>query len=525
MKRTFLPQPQPAIYYSYYIVSGVVITVNSYKPCQSGTLYRVMRDDLTFSEQVIPYEQLLGYCYGYGAKAVSLEGRTVDQLYPGERVFYVRKTHQGWKEAQIILIQKILELENEQVLLRKDVKGKVERLPKDQRYVYDVLERHKRRLKDFADGIVWQMYGLDKSRVRAGVVEEESHGFLIDKNLESGLSYINQVNKDADSFAILSDITTVLGVGDVLQAAKGAIRLVELKEGSKNGELVQILKEKNNSIDEAREVVLKKYSTDPLTLKQFDRISRQIKRADQTAQYEAEKTSRHDHVLNEKVQVTEFDHTDQSYLEEVEGLCKEAVKDMEIKTAVIDDCLFVAVLPGSYDLDSMFIIKHALYHRFFDNDCHATESGEPQHSEFEAISKIRLERLDIGFAVSGMTPLTLLLSQMEAEAAVAILAGDLKVYTYLHMPSFIKLAEEMGLTVTRTRSRNNTMLDKGTFSWENKDIVFNGIARLVNTNYMEMCCGFDTPRDMLEKIRLSIDGVKELVAEHAAPSLQTEREA
>jgi hypothetical protein len=463
-----------------------------------------MRDDLTFSEEIIPYEKLLEYCYNYGSEAAPLNGRSATELYRGEQVYYMRKTHKGWKQAQLILIEKILELENEQTLLRNEVGGKVKRLPKEKQYIYDVLERHLRRLKDFADGIVWQMYGLDKSRVRAGMVEENSHGFLIDKNLDSGINYINQINKDPDSFAILSDLTTILGIGDVLQVADGSMRLVELKEGVVNGHLLQILQDKKGSAEKAREAVLEKYGPKKSIVKQLDRIIRQKERAGITGQYEEDKTSRHDHLLSKRVGVRELDHDDQNYLSEFEELCKHALHSNQIKTSVIDDCLFLAILPGAYDISSMFEIKHELYHQFMNPECDALKEEGLRNQEFEAISKIRLERLDSGFSIHGIMPLTFYLSAIDSKSASSIMTGELKAYSYLHIPSLISLAERMRLVVTRPRSRNNNLLDQSIFSWEGKNLVFDGVAWLVNTNYAEMCYGFVSPKDMLEKIKLSL---------------------
>lgn len=450
-------------------------------------------DGLTFPEEVIPYKKLLKLVFPKLSKPAKNQH---------ERLAFVIKSHNSWKEAQNLIIKKIIELEKEQELLRSEVNGKIKKLPKEKFYVYDVLSRHISRLKDFADAIVWQMYGLDKSKVRSRIVTKENYGFLKDKNLDSSLRFIEEVNNNPLNFALLSDITSVLGIGDVLVASNGRISLIELKEGKVNEQLGVIISDSSLSEDELREKVKAKYGANKGIIKQFDRMMRQANRAELSLQYDKDNTKRIDHIFNEQAHVIEFAHDDLSYLQTVEKLASR-LDGRRPNSTVIDKSLFIAVHQGAYQMDVMFLMKHELYHNFWDSNCSANDPGEAQQKEFTTIAGIRLERLDIGFAFSGMTPVTLNLSKINMDIAAKILSGDIKVYTYLHIPSFLELAEGSGLKVDFIKAHSHERSDLANYKYQGKNIQFNSFSIFQNTNYLDICCGFVPPKDMLMKIKKS----------------------
>lgn len=467
--------------------------------------HKFINDNFVISEEVIPYAELLELCYHHGENAVNLVQKGgVENLSPDEKKHFIRQCHEGWKIAQVIIVQKILELEYEQILIRKEVNGKIHKQTPKKKYIYNVLERHKQRLRDLANGIVWHIYKMDKSRIRAGVVADRPHGFLKDKNIQSYSTYIDQANSNPDSFALIGDITTVLGTADILQVDKEGVALIEVKEGKINEELSEILHKNKGQPEQLINEVFEKYGSDTTTLKQFERRLKQEIRASLSMQYEEDKTSRIDHMLQETIRVVELNHVDQYYLSEFENICSKAISSSSMESGVIDDCLYVVAQRGSYNLEMNFLIRHDIYHRFYTKECFAKDNNEKQQQEFSMINKIRIERLDSAFAIPGMIPVTLWLSTIDQTIAQQIMSGELKIFTYLHIPSFVELAEKMDLIVSYKKAKHHTPLDKCNFTWGNKNILFDNM-NFVNTGYIEICCGFNTPKNILQKIKLSVE--------------------
>lgn len=185
--------------------------------------------------------------------------------------------HKGWKKSQKIVLKKILEIENEIKILKKDLK---KAKSKHEREVVKKLnneirrtEYNKAKYQMVINSIVWNICGLDHHVIRRFFFDGDINNISKD-SISKCTEFINQTNKDKYKIAIYADLTTFVHVGDVIifNPKTGLLEIKELKEGKVNETCREILtnaSEENLSIEQVATQLPKK------TSKQLSRMAKQ----------------------------------------------------------------------------------------------------------------------------------------------------------------------------------------------------------------------------------------------------------
>lgn len=139
---------------------------------------------------------------------------------------FLEKCHYGFSVAQNEIVKSLPEIEAKIPQLRKSYREEVRRYKRDRnppvpRYsnagkAYSEQLFKSMLLREIANSIAWQILGNDGTKVRA-LIQGASPGPSQNAQLQSTLATVNKLNsEDKSSFALITDITSCIQVGDLL---------------------------------------------------------------------------------------------------------------------------------------------------------------------------------------------------------------------------------------------------------------------------------------------------------------------
>jgi hypothetical protein len=248
--------------------------------------------------------------------------------------YFLKLTYSGMKAAQEQIVNYILN---------------VDKLD----YSTEVLFR------SIADSMAWMMIQNQLCYARA-LYQEQRQPDLFNSNLESVFTAANSImDEDALSFALISDLTSFIQLGDIyLSSSSKGNCVIEVKSGENNHKLMNFLfnaKNDNQPFESDSEDLSLK------DIKQMERIMRQTNRMSHYTRLVNKGVSSHPdtrmiHNIPNKEVVVE------SWLDDfIEVLNGNKVKDWSI--GVIDDYIFV----GSYTENKALHMGHLIFNNWFDN--------------------------------------------------------------------------------------------------------------------------------------------------------------
>ena len=94
------------------------------------------------------------------------------------------------------------------------------------------------------DAVAWQLFNYELSTLRRLYCGEEPID-ITDSNIQSEINYISHFRRHSPTgFALISDLTSFVQIGDIVERIPNdCTRLVELKEGTVNAKILQLLEE------------------------------------------------------------------------------------------------------------------------------------------------------------------------------------------------------------------------------------------------------------------------------------------
>lgn len=146
---------------------------------------------------------------------------------------------------------------------------------KDTETKIKIIEQRLHNFSHIADGIAWQLIGGQIHIARRFNIQEKSSKYLDSSNIEHAIQISEEINKKPNDFALISDLTNFVQIGDLLIRSDKTIGIMELKEGKVNDQIKEFLEnaEREVSDDELKE------KFDEKTIKQVKRMQRQQERA------------------------------------------------------------------------------------------------------------------------------------------------------------------------------------------------------------------------------------------------------
>lgn len=230
-----------------------------------------------FEEKV---KTIFHYIHEYGVSNVKLDYLHLEKLTEDELRIFKKFVHKGFRLGQDIILTELLDIENE--LKKQTLRKKTHNKNRDKELILNtnkeirILKYKNAILRNFADFIAWQVFQNQYYIARRFWSGSRNRPSLNNSNIESVIELVKQLHeKDDECFALINDLTNIIDIGDILLIKANTIEHIEVKSGSINKEILNLIH--NFSPEEAN----KKLAGLPNPkefLKHFDRTLSQMEK-------------------------------------------------------------------------------------------------------------------------------------------------------------------------------------------------------------------------------------------------------
>ncbi len=191
---------------------------------------------------------------------------------------FLERVYEGFKIAQNKIIEQMTFYQQKLNEANEGLKtSKKDRNKQSESNNKNLISKINSRLKILSyimDGIAWQLFYRQKYITKRFFLDETSKS-LINSNISHVKKVADKINEDPMKFALISDLTNFIQIGDLVIKSKDGTAISELKEGKVNDELIKIKEKvfKENSPNKEIENIVK--SLDQKRLKQLKRMLKQ----------------------------------------------------------------------------------------------------------------------------------------------------------------------------------------------------------------------------------------------------------
>ncbi|MFW2600340.1 hypothetical protein [Aliarcobacter butzleri] len=224
-------------------------------------------------------KQLFEYVHEYALNNLELKPDNPPQNWTPEEINkFTEYVHIGFKKGQELVLDEMLKYENNLFELNKTLKlsrkEKNKDLEKETQNTISLIDYKISILRIFIDFIAWQFLGQQYYKVRRFYdmnKKYNSRPTLSKSNIESVKSVVDYYHSlNPLNFALISDLTTFIDIGDILLMDNYQVIPIEVKEGQKNKEVFEFLFEQK--IPSNPEIIDDKF------IKQMERVLNQAER-------------------------------------------------------------------------------------------------------------------------------------------------------------------------------------------------------------------------------------------------------
>lgn len=338
---------------------------------------------------------------------------------------FKQKCHDGFKTAQKLLIEEVTYYQSkhrEFNTLLKEFRRKKDK--EEQKKMINDIKIIEARLNTFshiADSIAWQLIGGQIHIARRFHINENGTKFLDFSNIKHAVQVADTINKNPDNFALISDLTSFLQIGDLLIAHENSFGVMELKEGTVNDQIAdffQKFEEKGETFEDQK--LEDKY--DAKTIKQIERMHRQKQRTNRIVEIiNTDKGT--DPISEQEIQIKTPDITTEYYHDTLNKL-EEDLKSKFWAYTNVDACLHI----GMYRDEGLVMAKFTV----------------------EQLLKEKTENYIIidWLSITQNLSEPIFAKPLSADFIIDVLTGKIKVILGLNLDIFIEILNSFGIEAT-----------------------------------------------------------------------------
>ena len=344
----------------------------------------------------------------------------------------MEKVWEGWKWAQAYIAEDLAYIHISRTALqdlRKDArKNRDKSLAIPLAVAIKNLNHHEAILRMIANSMVWTMFGMERWKVRW--LWTAQPGVPIASVSPETFAFVDQINDSPHSVALMTDITSLVGVGDVLVVDwDHGVRPVifELKGGATNERIVSLVEKHQADIEKVPLHELEEIG--PQARKHFERVARQTER-EQNFESIANNDTGKDPETGANFQNIGPETMDLEIYDPVLDGMMSAAAEPGRAIECIDGCLWI----GVYYLASL---QDEPWKNFLQE---VTDSG--------ASGSYRVWNVQEASMHPRMQPI--FLRAISPESILDILLGDALVLAYIDWDAFFKQISEKGISARWT---------------------------------------------------------------------------
>lgn len=377
----------------------------------------------------------LAFSYGINAIFPHVKKNSLPNTWSKEIVkLFTEKCHEGFKLAQTLIIEEVLY--NQNLLRKKKIELKENRRLRDKEasikteHVISVIKNRLGAYFHIADGIAWQLINGEIHISRRLYIGETTKQ-LNSSNLDHAITVANEINQFPENFALISDLTHFVQIGDLLIRTPESIGITELKQGAVNEKIAKLVNKMSNP-DFTIKVIEEEISTfDTNTIKQLDRVLRQQKRAFQAIEV-INKDKGNDPKTGQKITVLTTKNPTSVYSHEFQKLLIKLESSKWAYDVLDRGCLHIGLYRDEGILLAPFLIK-------------------------DILSKETENYVVVDFmSIAGNVSEPLFAKPISPNFIIDILVGDLKLIVGLNIDALIEIFKNTGFEV-KLLSEKETM--------------------------------------------------------------------
>lgn len=263
---------------------------------------------------------------------------------------FIANCHEGFKQGQLRIIKLLQGVQERSKQANEDLK--ISRREKNKQLATELfalienLKIQENIVRHLADTIAYQMLQGQLHIMRRLYMEVGGNISLSNSNFQSVLAVAEEINSKPGNMALITDLTGYIQTGDLLCLIDGRLVIGEVKEGSKNLHILEILKEiqeEGKSAEDAKE----KHKLDDYSYKQLKRNIRQQEVMKMVSEIiNTDKGT--DPLTNEPFKFLTPDGAAPRYFAELHEQKKYLDKSNMLSYNVIDDCLYIGMYKGPF---------------------------------------------------------------------------------------------------------------------------------------------------------------------------------
>lgn len=338
---------------------------------------------------------------------------------------FTEKCHEGFKLAQTLIIEEVLYYQN--LLREKKIELKENRRKRDKdasKETEDIISVVEHRLSAYfhiADGIAWQLIS-GQIHISRRLYIGESSKQLESSNLTHAITVASEINELPENFALISDLTHFVQIGDLLIRTPERVGIMELKQGAVNDKIADLVKKMYNPDFPVKEIEDELSTYDLNTAKQLGRVLRQQERAFRAIEV-INNDKGNDPKTGEKVTVSTPKNITSVYSHEFEKLLEKLDSSKWAYNVIDRGCLHIGLYRDEGRLMAPFLIK-------------------------DILSKETKNYVIVDFmSIAGNVSEPLFAKPISPEFMIDILVGDLKLIIGLNIDALIQVFIDIGFEV------------------------------------------------------------------------------
>lgn len=272
---------------------------------------------------------------------------------------FIRFKHDGFKEAQNRIIKNILLIQDEQEVIKQNLKRA--RVERNKEEIPELISKQKhlenivKLFKHCADALVWQLIQGQLWISRRLYLNVPGEKKLREVNLESAIKVAEDYNSNPMNFVLITDITNNVQVGDLMGIVDGQFVVAEIKEGEKNLKILEVIQELSNPENKPQDI-LKDISSEPKMIEQFERTLKQHKTLHDVHQILSTDKGT-DPTSGEEIRIFTPNESTPLYSDRLSLLEKQLQERNFWAYDVIEDCLHIGIYKGEKRFGGHLVLK------------------------------------------------------------------------------------------------------------------------------------------------------------------------
>lgn len=359
----------------------------------------------------------------FGIRNMPLDYKDIGKLSKKDIEEFLILVHKGFRLGQNLIIAEIVPLLEQNKNLKEKEKEAKKIRDKDlieKTSVEINLNEHKIKiLRHFADFIAWQILKKDYYKARRFYSGNSSRPDLLNSNLKSVLKAVEHFhNQDDKNFALISDLTTFIDIGDILLLSDKGMTVIECKEGEVQKKVFDFLDEVSK-----KDFLIKNIDYSDKNEKFFQQAQRtlkQIEKGDKLIDF-LKNEGGTDPFSETKIKVLEATNRQENYFEYLMELIEES-KVNSSTYGEVEGIIYIGIYRDKKIPIGSFLFKEIVNHIY------------EKHIVLDYLNIIGLPLKE-----------PLFLKPLGTETIFDLLFGRIKIYLAINLDKLIELFNKKGI--------------------------------------------------------------------------------